>query len=227
MLQNATTMSDENGYAIFNQPPEGQKDFLPAKDALEFYTDFANSVKKTYTWSEQMPDALEAFTSGELAYFIGYAYQLPTIKSLAPKLNFNVAPMLQTANEAQEVNFANFWVMATYFGTTEKNIAPAWNFIQYATTSSDLLKEYLTTSQRPTALRSLINDQIQEEGLGIFADQLLSSVNWYRGSDPDATESLMLDLIDQARTGLTADFDISDLLNLTVNRINQTIKKSS
>ncbi|MCR4280496.1 MAG: extracellular solute-binding protein [Candidatus Komeilibacteria bacterium] len=225
MMQNGAPMINGSGYATFNSKPEDSS-FHPAENAVSFYTSFVNSGKATYTWEDQLPDALDMFTSGRLAYFIGYSYQIPIIQARAPKLNFNIAPMIQTAiDERQHVNYADFWALSTYFGAAEDKIAPAWSFIKYISTTPEVVKPFLEEIDRPTALRSLINDQVEDEKVGIFAKQLLNSRNWYRGYKPEETETIMRDLIYQARHNIGKDFTLIDLLNLTVAKINRTISK--
>jgi multiple sugar transport system substrate-binding protein len=225
MMQNGAQMVNDNNYATFNESPIGQNNFNPGKDALEFYIDFINPVKEVYTWSENMPDALEMFTSGKLAYFIGYSYQLPIIKAQSPKLNFNIAPMLQTVPDVQEVNFADFWVLSMYFGSSDEKIAPSWDFIKYITTTPELTKKYLEDSNQPTALRSLINNQVQLDDMVIFADQVLNAQTWYRGYDHEETNNAMADLIYKATNNASTEQTTLDLLDVTVRRINNTIKQ--
>lgn len=226
MMQNGAQMTDQYNNITFNQPPTGQTKFYPGKDALEFFVNFIDPTKEVYSWSEDMPNALEMFTSGKLAYFIGYSYQTPIIKSQAPKLNFNIAPMLQTVPDVQEVNFADFWALSTYFGASENKIQPAWDFIKYITTTPDITIKYLEASNQPTALLSLINNQIQNESIGVFANQVLSAQAWYRGYDYYKANTTMEDLIYQAYHNVSSEFTTIDLLDLMVSKINQTIKKS-
>ena len=225
MVQNGAQMVNENNYITFNESPAGQNKFYPGKDALEFFVDFIDPTKEVYSWDEDQPDALQMFASGKLAYFIGYAYQAPIIKAQSPKLNFNIAPMLQTIPDVQEINFADFWTITTYFGAEENKIAPAWDFIRYITTTPDLTKEYLNKSKQPTALRSLINDQILMEDVGVFANQTINAQTWYRGYDWKETENAMTDLIYEATHNISSDSTTLDLLNLVARRINQTINK--
>ena len=225
MMQNGAQMTNEYNYAMFNQPPPDQGKFYPGKDALEFYIDFIDPTKEVYSWSEQQPDALEMFTSGKLAYFVGYSYQMPIIKARSPKLNFNVAPMLQTVPDVQEVNFADFWVLTTYFGAAENKISPAWDFIKYITTTPELTIKYLDASSQPTALRSLINNQMQSEDMAVFANQVLNARTWYRGYDYEEVANAMSDLIYQAFNNTSSELTTLDLLDLTVRRINETIKQ--
>ena len=81
----------------------------PAADAVRFYTDFADPGKEVYTWNKNMPNSLEAFILGKTAFFFGYAYHLPTIKSRAPKLNLSIVKLPQIAGNP-EINFANYWL---------------------------------------------------------------------------------------------------------------------
>jgi len=222
MMQNGAQMIDGKGFATFNLAANDSS-FFPGINALEFYLNFSDPNKTVYSWSEEMGDALSLFMSGKLAYFIGYNYQTPIIRAGAPKLAFNIAPMLQTVPDVQEVNYADYWTLSTYFGTASENIAPAWDFIQFATTNTAVLNLYLTKTNQPTALRSLINDQMQIEGLDIFADQLLNARNWYRGYQPNEVEEMMNDLIYQAKHNLNSKYTITNLLNDIIKRINTTI----
>ncbi|PIZ99671.1 MAG: hypothetical protein COX77_00925 [Candidatus Komeilibacteria bacterium CG_4_10_14_0_2_um_filter_37_10] len=227
MMQNGARMTDERGQAVFNMPPDKDSDFNPAQSALQFYSSFINPSKDSYTWSEKMPDALEQFTAGKLAYFIGYSYQWPIIKSRSPKLNVNIAPMLQVATESdQEVNFADFWAQTVYFGIPEANIDPAWDFIKTVSTTSGVLKPYLEKVKRPTALRALINDQMKVEEVEVFVNQLLSSKSWYRGYRPEDAEQVMQDMIQQNNHSLTEEFTVEQLLQLIVSRLNKYLNSA-
>lgn len=222
MMQNGARMTDERGQVIFNIPPDPESDFNPAVSALQFYSSFINPSKDSYTWSEKMPDALEQFTAGKLAYFIGYSYQWPIIKARAPKLNVNISPMLQVSTESgQEVNFGEFWTQTVYFGIPEENLDPAWDFIKTITTTPEVLKPYLEKIKRPTALRSLINDQIKSEQLEVYVNQLLSSKTWYRGYRAEDAELVMKEMIQQYNHNLTDQFTVEQLLQLTVSRLNK------
>jgi hypothetical protein len=59
----------------------------------------------------------------------------------------------------------------------------------------------LDASDKPTALRSLINTQLNDEVLGIFAAQVLTAESWYRGADADAMEKALNDFADSTLAG--------------------------
>ena len=74
MMQNGTNMTSNKGVIQFNQASPTDPTYIPAEQALRFYTDFANSGKSVYTWDEDMPDALNKFASGELTFLFAYPY---------------------------------------------------------------------------------------------------------------------------------------------------------
>ena len=112
------------------------------------------------------------FTEGKLAMMFGYAYYLPTIKAKGPKLKFTIAPLPQIENSQQQINFANYWVETVL--KKSKNTDSAWDFLQFATRAENV-KSYLDNTKKPTALRSLIEEQLEDEDVDVFAGQLLTA----------------------------------------------------
>ncbi|MFA5954195.1 MAG: extracellular solute-binding protein [Patescibacteria group bacterium] len=220
MMQNGANMTDDNGYATFQLVPSQfpNKSFVPGLEALRFYTDFANPTKEAYTWNKEMPDGLEAFLSGRTAFFFGYSYQIPTIRSRAPQLNWDIAPVPQADAVNNRVNFANYWIETVSKKSTKQDIA--WDFLQFAA-RAEQDRSYLAASGKPPALRSLIDEQKGDPMREPFASELLTSRSWYRGVDPAAAESALGDLITAVVDGTT---DLKNAVGNAVERINQTIK---
>lgn len=181
-----TTLSDSV------KDSDGNK-FSPGSHALLFYTDLANASKQAYTWNEEMPDSFEAFTQGQLAYFLGYSYHLPQITDAAPRLNFDVAPLPQVSLN-QEANFANYWVESVY--NNSDNINYAWDFLYFATQKEQVV-DYVNATVRPSALREVIKLQIdQDEEIAPFVNQALTSRSWYHGKDYFKVEEAFTQMID-------------------------------
>jgi multiple sugar transport system substrate-binding protein len=219
MMQNGAPMTDQSGTVTFDQyPPDlaGTPE-PPGASALIFYTDFANPVKEVYTWNDQMPDSLQAFANGQTAFFFGYAFNLPQIRQANPKLNFGIAPFPQIAGN-KPVNFANYWVEAVSNKTAHPD--EAWDFVQFMT-NADNVQSYLKATDKPTALRSLISGQLDDLDLSVFASQLPTAESWYHGTDENATEQAMLDMINQS---LAATSDPKQIVQLGATKVNQTIK---
>lgn len=205
MMQNGVDMVDDRGRVAFHTTPVGTpRDVNPGLDAVQFYTDFANPTKEVYTWNASQSDSLEAFVNGKAAMFLGYSYHLPIIRTLAPKLNVGAAalPQISVAGDVQQVNIANYW--AEGVSRDSKNVDYAWNFVLYAT-DIDNVSSYLAEAGKPTALRGLIAEQLEDEDIGVFTAGLLTAQTWYEGKDIDATEAAMERLIDDILAGTYQD----------------------
>ncbi|MFH1711865.1 MAG: extracellular solute-binding protein [Patescibacteria group bacterium] len=217
MMQTGTQMTDARGRVAFNTVPEGSpKGFYPGLNALQFYTDYANPTKQVYTWNENYPNSFEAFANGQTAFFFGYSYHIPLLRTAAPRLNFAVASMPQIEG-GRDVNYANYWLEVVSNDT--KNSNWAWDFLMFAS-SAENVTSYLDRTDKPTALRNLVNSQLDDGQVAIFAAQTLTAESWYRGSDATAAENALKNLIDDY---LKARYeDPADAMELAANRVQQT-----
>lgn len=224
MLQNGTQMVDEGrGRATFNEPSPyiTDKSFKPGVDALRFYTDFASPTKDVYNWNESMPEATEAFISGKVAMMLGYAYQLPLIKTQGARLNIGVAqaPHININGSdalGNKINMASYWVEAVAKKTKYQNYA--WDFLVFATSESQAEK-YLNKTKKPTALRSLVDKQTNDYEIAPFAKQVLTAKSWYRGRDPLVMEDIFREMIKNVVAGKS---EVETAINFAASRINQT-----
>jgi len=218
MMQNGAVMTDGNQVTFQSVPPTMSNNYNPGLEALRFYTDFANPAKEVYSWNNDMPNSLEAFASGNLAIFFGYSFDIAQIRAQSPKLNFGIAKLPQIEGNPMEVNFANYWVESVSKKSQHPN--EAWDFIQFMTKEENA-KIYLTKTKKPTALKSLINSQKDDEDLGVFADQVLSAKSWYHGKSVTDAEAAIGEMIDAA---LVAPTDkLTDVLSEGAVKVQQTI----
>lgn len=220
MMQNGAEMITNN-QVTFQRIPVSMTDreYNPGLEALRFYTDFASINKEVYSWNENLLNSLEMFSQGNLAIMFGYSYHLETIKSLSPRLNFSVSKLPQIENSPFNINFANYWVEVVSHKSKHKN--EAWDFIKFAT-QAEQVTSYLNSTNKPTALRSLVNKQSQEnEEIRVFIDQLLTADSWYRGRNPQAAETAIKTMIKNA---LNSDEELINILNTAASRVNQTIR---
>jgi len=216
MMQNGAVMTTSD-QVTFNSIPDNNSNYNPGLEALRFYTDFANPNKEVYSWSNDMPNSLEAFTSGNLAMFFGYSFDIPLIRAQAPKLNFGIAKLPQIEGNSLSINFANYWVDSVSKKSQHPN--EAWDFVQFLTKEENA-KIYLAKTKKPTALKSLISSQKDDEDLGVFAEQILSAKSWYHGKSVSDAESAIGEMIDAA---LLAPDKILEILSDGANKVQQTI----
>ena len=166
-----------------------------------------------------MDNSIDVFAQGKLAMMFGYSYQLPTIKSQAPKLNFSIAELPQIEGSTQEINFANYWLETV--SSKSKYTDEAWDFIQFAT-RAEQVESYLEKTKKPTALRSLVNKQIDDIDISIFVEQVLTAKSWYKGEDANAAEKILGEMIDSV---IASQENIEKIISLSTKRIQQTIIK--
>lgn len=220
MMQNGAKMN-EGGRVTFNMPA-GNSNILPALQSLQFYKAFADPAKEVYTWNDGMPDSISAFIQGKTAFFFGYSYNISTIKSRAPKLNFAITHIPQISAESGEkaaVNVANYWVDVV--SEKSKNKEVAWNFIQFMTTDEALVANYLKKTKSPTALRALVNDQLDNMEINPFASQVLTAKSWYRGKNSGAMEEIFSRMIDSLKN-TSDEKDYQQALNIAAGKVQQT-----
>ena len=218
MMQNGTVMEDEYRTVLFHEMPEGMREqrvLPPGQEALRFYTDFASPVKEVYTWNEEMDPSLDAFAAGKAGFFFGYSYHRPIIDLRAPKLNYSVARVPQIAGN-KEVNFANYFVEVV--SKKSNNQEWAWDLIKFLT-EKEINRQFLEKTSKPTALRVLIMEQLEDVDMEAAASQVLTAKSWYKGYDALAAEEILLNLISQAGSG---QVKLKDALESAAAQVQQT-----
>lgn len=211
---------NKTGLATFNAGAVNQAN--PAMSVMNFYTDFANPARDTYTWNEDMGNALDQFVNGSLAFFFGYSYHYPVIKARAPQLNVAILPMLQL-NPEQPVNVANYWVQSVLDKSKNKN--EAWGFLNFLA-HSKATKDYLDQSGRPSAMRTYIASQLDNTELFPFVSQVLVSDSWYKGKDYDTTVKALGSMVHEwllpaPQLGQELQWE-QEVLNRAAAKFNQT-----
>ncbi|MBI2062497.1 MAG: extracellular solute-binding protein [Candidatus Yanofskybacteria bacterium] len=189
MIQTGVRMTDaDNMGASF----AGRVSNTPVGElALKYYTDFANSSVRTYTWNDIQHYSVDAFTEGKTAMMFNYSHQAEVLKNKSSRLNFGIAPMPQVSSTDIK-NYANYWGVGVSTGS--KNPNEAWKFTAYLA-SKEGAQSYLSETLRPSARRDLIELQKNDLDLGVFAVQALSARSWYQ-IDNTAIESIFADMID-------------------------------
>ena len=196
MIQNGAKMStDSKSAATFHTAPPEDRSAIPSAQALRFYTDFALPQTTAYSWNKNRPNNLEAFSNGELAFFLGYSYHLPLIKSQTlGKLNFSVSPALQIQGRPP-ANIASYWTPVVSKKAKSKDAA--WSLIQHMA-STAVVPSYLKQVKKPTALLSLIDEEKTDPDLFAFSGQALNAQNWYYGANPKAAKNAFNEMITEA-----------------------------
>ncbi len=194
MLQNRTQPYTSD----FSQPTFDQSvrdnsgnSFFPGANALDYFTSFSNPNSENYTWNSNSNYSFDAFANGDVAYMYAYSYARDTIRSKAPNLNYDIAPVPQPKSSQTLVNYANYWG----FGVSKqsKNPDTSWAFIK-AMTAKDSLKDYYKRHQLPAARKDIISDQVNDPDLGVFATANLTAKTFYK-KDQAKVDQIFIDMI--------------------------------
>ena len=183
----------------------------PTLQALYFYRDFADPNRDTYAWNSTQPNALDAFARGNVAFYIGNAFDAARIRARGPQLKFEVLPLYQLNPDAP-VNVANYWIESVVKKSNDQN--EAWDFIRYMSAPENI-ERYVNATNQPSPLRSQIATQAAGAGfVSSFASQALVSKTWYSGRDYAAAVDafrIMLDGLNgpvpEDKTPLDRDID--------------------
>lgn len=153
--------------------PESKKSAIknPATESsLAFYTAFADSTKKTYSWNSFFDDSLAAFAKGETAMAFGYSRDVLKIIALNPHLNFDAAPLPQPKNLKNRVTVGRFDLLAVSRISEERT--NAWNFLLWLK-NKDAEKIYIDAAGLPPARRDLVASKPPRDYLIPFYNQVL------------------------------------------------------
>jgi len=219
MMQSGAQMVNSNkAEVIFDKPVKlDNESFYPGQRALEFYTDFANPLKSSYTWNTRMHYSIDAFYEGSTAMMFNYSYHLPTIRAKSPYLNFGVSRMPQIESSEKDIDYANYWGMTV--SRNSKGSEQAWEFINWIT-QKESSQKYLEKTKKPTARRDLVDWQKDDKDVGIFAEQSLSAQSWYQ-VDSLSIENIFADMIESIVLG---EETISKAISKSINQINLLMK---
>jgi len=218
MMQNGTVMQ-KNKNIYFHTIPEIFPDntYHPGVEAVRFYTDFADPTREVYTWNKTRDDSLVEFSRNNVAFYLGYSYDIPEIIAASKgSVNFGISTIPQISS-IRPVNYANYWVEAVTQKSKFKN--EAWDFILFAS-DPGMVKTFLTNAQRPTALRELISEQTQDDLLRPFAEQLLTARSWYQGNNVAVAEEAIKGMINDVLNGTES----LEAINFAAKRVQETIK---
>ena len=216
MMQSGSDMISGETVTFHREMP-GNDDYYPGQRALQFYTDFASPTKEVYSWNDEMPDALEQFVQGNLAFFFGYSYHRPTIITKAgSSLDFDITNMPQI-NQDDKINYPNYLVEMVSNKSEHTN--EAWDFIKFAV-HQDSVISYLNATRKPTALKGLIPTQMEEEDIKVFVSQVLTAKSWYHGIKPVDAEQAITDMVDQVLAG---EGTIDEIVDIGAKRVQLTM----
>lgn len=161
----------------FDQPT------LPFEAAINFYTEFGNPAKTSYSWNRSLPSSTNYFLGGDLALYFGFANEINSLQLKNPNLNFDVATVPISREGGQNVSYANFNAFA--ITKSSKNLNAALAVINILT-GTDAAKAFSSNLRLPSARRDLLATRPINAYESVFFDSAIKSKSWL---DPNREES--------------------------------------
>lgn len=168
--------------SLLHEKLKGQS-VAPVQSAVLFFTEFSDPRKAVYSWNRALPEARQAFISGDLAFYFGFASEVKAIRESNPNLNYDVTSFPQSKGSANTAVYANMTAFAIPRGS--KNTGGAFQ-TALALTSSDAVRLITKTTGLPPVRRDILAEGSQDPYLSLFYQSALISKAWL---DPNARES--------------------------------------
>lgn len=192
------------------------KPIMPAEAAVNFYTEFGNPSKLSYSWNRSLPNSTNYFLSGDLALYFGFASEIGNLQMKNPNLNFDVATIPVSREGGVNVSFANFNAFAITKSSKNPNIAFSVISILSGTDSAKAFNKIL---KLPPARRDLLSQRPVNAYESVFYDSAIRAKAWLDPS-PVETNAVFKSMIEsitsgRARTGeaiIKAQRELSSLL---------------
>ena len=184
---------------------------------VNFFLEFSNPSNESYSWNRSLPNSLDMFTSGKLAFYIGYGSELFNIESINPNLSFNVAEIPKTKGTNIRRTYGNFH--SIFVSKKSANMAVAQS-VAAMITEDNFLKELSIRTSLPTAKRSLLADKPSDAYLSTFFDQAIISRSWLDPND-GKTDSIFRELIENS---LSNKFSVSSSVDKAHNQLDLILK---
>ncbi len=202
--------------SVLRENPLGYS-VLPIDATLDFYMIFSNMSSPYYSWNRALPNSLDMFTSGKLAFYIGRASELFKIQSQNPNLSFNVVELPQMKDTNFKRTYAEIYAMVVNKNSVNLSssvgVAGSFALVDNSRTIS-------TLSSLPPVLRSLLSERPKDNSyLETFFDSVIISRSWL---DPNEkkTEVIFRDLIENISSNALG---VSDAVNKANSQINLLI----
>lgn len=176
MMQLDSSMVDKTYQKVtFNEPiTQNNLRIIPGEEALKYFTQFANPKSPLYTWESGFPNSVSAFSQGKTAMIIGYNQAQNIIQKEAPGLRYGIAPFPLLNNK---INYARTMNLVVFNKSSYSK--EAWQFLKYLSQSNNSQYYFLQTKNPPARL-DLISLAINDSQAGVFANQILTSRDWYQ-----------------------------------------------
>jgi len=202
-------------YIVNIDTPNPDTGISPLNSALAFTKDFADSQKTTYDWSPNSPNALSAFISGNLAFYIGFASEASYIKSANQKLYFDYTYLPQISGSLTSATYGKLYtvfMLSTSPGASVSSLP--YQVMQYFANPGKYNDYLVGLTGGTSVLKSVIANNISsgDQGAEVFGNSALISKSFYDLHRSDL-EALMREAIREVYNGEKSTVEASKIFS--------------
>ncbi len=211
-------ISEKDGFFYSSLGDTSSKNLVDLGPVLKFYTDFADPLSNVYSWNKSLPPSINAFSSEYLAFYFGYASELPSLVNRNPNQNFLAAPMPQLKNSNTRITFSKTTGVA--ISLASKNSTAAFTVASLLATG-DFPSKLATALSVVPARRDLIARRPTDAYFPIFYSSALYARSWLDPSPRDTDNifgGMVNSVLSNNMTPLNAIKDASAKLGLLLSR---------
>lgn len=175
---------------------------VPTARAIDFYTRFAKPGEDLYTWNPSLPRDVDQFLAGKAAFYIGYASELPGLKTRNPNLSIGVSLIPQRGTSSSKLTYGT--VTSIGVSKVSEQRAAAVAFLLWLT-GKDQAKAFADTVNQVPARKDLLGDKPRDDGFKTLVyNSALIAHSWI-DPDADVTATIFSDTINRFLGGSLPD----------------------
>jgi len=197
-LQTGVPVSSYKNNSIFaNLSDSTQGDATAGRAVLNFYTQFADPSKISYTWNASLLDSEQTFQNGDLALYLGFASEAQNLAAANPNLTFTVSPLPQRATAKFKSTYGLLYAFMIPRGA--KNASGAFQAATLLTESSVQNDAAGTLDLAPATLTNLATVPANPTSAVAYAEALYAK-GWLSPAAQD-TDSIFSSMISGVISG--------------------------
>ena len=190
----------------------------PMEAVIKFFTEFSNPSNTAYSWNRSLPNSLDMFTSGKLAFYLGRASELFNIEAINPNLSFDVTGIPQIKSAVNKRTFGE--ISAVTINKKSTNLLATLSVASMLSQGDNANNLSISLSLPPVS-RALLVNKPADPYLFTFFNSALISRSWV---DPDKTKSdaIFKDLIENI---LSNNLSVNEAISKAQGQLELLFKK--
>ena len=185
---------------------------------VKFFTEFSNPSNTAYSWNRSLPNSLDMFTSGKLAFYVGRASELFKIESVNPNLSYDVTQIPQIKNSSIKRTYGEIY--AVVINKKSGNLTSAFGVAGILSQGS-VAKDLSIALSLPPVSRTILSEKPANPYLFTFFNSALISRSWLDPNKPQS-DAIFKELIENI---LSNNLSVSESINKAQGQLELLLKK--